>query len=407
MDKETLSNYGWIVICILVLSVMIALATPFGSYIAKGFKSTYVGFEQTTGKATTVMNASVGEKIPASCGIEGHYKGDGKEHIKVSEYKQSHSDYICNSNHEYVCQCSSWTVPEDGTYTMKTAINGKSVYNAGEKLPCGYIAKDNDVYTNTDYKYTCDGNGWSVKVNDKTKTSYGIILSEIAGKPLTKMNSAFEDCTSLTNAPIIPNSVTNMNNAFAYCTSLTKVPKISNSTTLMYQTFYRCSSLTTAPIIPNSVTSLLSTFSGCTSLTTVLSIPDSVTNMSYTFNDCKSLVTAPTIPSSVTNMGGVFSGCTSLTTAPVIPDSVADMNSTFAGCTSLTTAPTIPNSVTNMSWTFANCTSLTGTITINANPTNYSNCFKFTTQLITLTGSSTKLTELAKTSDRINITVQQ
>ena len=30
MDKETLSNYGWIVICVLVLAVMIALATPFG-----------------------------------------------------------------------------------------------------------------------------------------------------------------------------------------------------------------------------------------------------------------------------------------------------------------------------------------------------------------------------------------
>ena len=30
MDKETLSNYGWIVICVLVLAVMLALATPFG-----------------------------------------------------------------------------------------------------------------------------------------------------------------------------------------------------------------------------------------------------------------------------------------------------------------------------------------------------------------------------------------
>ena len=26
MDKETLSNYGWIVICVLVLAVMLALA---------------------------------------------------------------------------------------------------------------------------------------------------------------------------------------------------------------------------------------------------------------------------------------------------------------------------------------------------------------------------------------------
>ena len=33
MDKETLSNYGWIVICVIVLSVMIALATPFATEI--------------------------------------------------------------------------------------------------------------------------------------------------------------------------------------------------------------------------------------------------------------------------------------------------------------------------------------------------------------------------------------
>ena len=40
MDKETLSNYGWIVICVLVLSVMIALATPFGTYVSNAVKST-------------------------------------------------------------------------------------------------------------------------------------------------------------------------------------------------------------------------------------------------------------------------------------------------------------------------------------------------------------------------------
>ena len=43
MDKQTLSNYGWIVICILVLSVMIAMATPFGQFIASAVKSTTQG----------------------------------------------------------------------------------------------------------------------------------------------------------------------------------------------------------------------------------------------------------------------------------------------------------------------------------------------------------------------------
>ena len=43
MDKETLSNYGWVVICVLVLVVMIALATPFGKYIAEAVKNTTQG----------------------------------------------------------------------------------------------------------------------------------------------------------------------------------------------------------------------------------------------------------------------------------------------------------------------------------------------------------------------------
>ena len=43
MDKETLSNYGWIVICVLVLAVMIALATPFGSFVSQAVQSTTKG----------------------------------------------------------------------------------------------------------------------------------------------------------------------------------------------------------------------------------------------------------------------------------------------------------------------------------------------------------------------------
>ena len=35
MDKETLSNYGWVVICVLVLVVMIALATPHRNTIVR------------------------------------------------------------------------------------------------------------------------------------------------------------------------------------------------------------------------------------------------------------------------------------------------------------------------------------------------------------------------------------
>ena len=36
MDKGTLSHYGWIVVMVLTLSVLLALGTPFGRYIGRG-----------------------------------------------------------------------------------------------------------------------------------------------------------------------------------------------------------------------------------------------------------------------------------------------------------------------------------------------------------------------------------
>lgn len=62
MDKNTLSNYGWIVIAVLVLSVMIALATPFGEYIKAGVESTTAGLFDTSEKALNVVGMSAAPK---------------------------------------------------------------------------------------------------------------------------------------------------------------------------------------------------------------------------------------------------------------------------------------------------------------------------------------------------------
>lgn len=62
MDKNTLSNYGWIVIAVLVLSVMIALATPFGEYIKAGVESTTQGLFDVQENALNVVGMSAGPK---------------------------------------------------------------------------------------------------------------------------------------------------------------------------------------------------------------------------------------------------------------------------------------------------------------------------------------------------------
>ena len=55
MDKNTLSNYGWIVVMILCLSVLIALATPFGGYIKAGVENTLDGLFETQESAIDVI----------------------------------------------------------------------------------------------------------------------------------------------------------------------------------------------------------------------------------------------------------------------------------------------------------------------------------------------------------------
>lgn len=223
----------------------------------------------------------------------------------------------------------------DSSYTFTNTPT--AVYSSGDNFPA--VPSVGDIYVEGDFIYDYFSSGWHVRAAEN-KSTYGAIVSKIAGKPVNNLEYTFFNCTSLTTAPTIPNSVTIMSN----------------------------------------------TFEGCTSLATAPTIPNSVEDMNYTFRGCTSLTTAPTIPSGVTGMSGTFESCTSLVNLP-------DMGNS--------------NSITNMFCTFYGCTSLIGTVEINANPSSYDSCFYGTVKPITLTGTSTKLTELASTSNNGNVTVAQ
>ena len=51
MDKETFSSYGWVVITVIVIAIMIAFATPFGEFIVKAVQSVLDDFQGTAGEA--------------------------------------------------------------------------------------------------------------------------------------------------------------------------------------------------------------------------------------------------------------------------------------------------------------------------------------------------------------------
>ena len=58
MDKQTLSNYGWLVIVTLILAVMLALATPFGTYVGDAVVSVANGYVGASNNAMDNDNIS-------------------------------------------------------------------------------------------------------------------------------------------------------------------------------------------------------------------------------------------------------------------------------------------------------------------------------------------------------------
>ena len=307
-------------------------------------------------------------------------------------------------------------IPAGCTYTVMAT---------GEVLAEGDYFPDmpgrGDVYIAGDYKYCYEKaieigytdygaiydylNNWHVDVLINTKTTYGAILSSIAGQPVTDMYQTFKECPNLIDTPLIPNSITNMNESFAFCTSLKtvnnisteikeleytfwgctslkNVPTIPSNVKELYYTFYGCSSLTTMPAIPNGVNNMEGAFRDCVKLMTVSAIPNSVTSLDSTFRGCTSLINSPEIPLGVIDMFGTFDGCINLINAPEIPDSVENLNFTFSGCKKIVSAPIIPNKVTSLNGTFSACTSLINAPVIPDGIEHLDNTFSECTNLI-------------------------
>lgn len=143
----------------------------------------------------------------------------------------------------------------------------------------------------------------------------------------------FEECTSLTQAPVLP------------ATELQQL--------CYYSMFKGCKALTQAPKLP--ATKLAHScyshmFEGCASLVNAPDLPATTLNpscYSSMFIDCIKLTGAPELKAEVmqnSSYHSMFKGCTSLVNAPALPAKTLNYNcyiSMFSGCTSLKTAPVL------------------------------------------------------------------
>ena len=204
------------------------------------------------------------------------------------------------------------------------------------------------------------------------------------------LNSLFEECASLTKAPLLPATTLSegcyaamfyftasgqsqlvqpptlpattlasqcYSIMFVNCTSLTQAPTLS-ATTLATDCYNRmfqgCTSLTQAPVLPATTLATdcyTRMFQGCTSLTQAPSLPaTTLSDQCYNgmFYGCTSLTQSPSLPATTLALycyGLMFVNCTSLTQAPSLPATTLAhgcYQSMFQGCTSLTQAPTLP-----------------------------------------------------------------
>jgi uncharacterized secreted protein with C-terminal beta-propeller domain len=144
MDRETLSNYGWIVICILILSVMIALATPFGNFIASAVKNTAAGLFSVTNKALQTVGAS----MPEQDFEEGYKPPNGTATPKelttltAKTWNVSNLDgtyiwtdgtniYYSKGTSQYVLNGDTW---EEKTWKGLTYVSGACIWTNGENI---------------------------------------------------------------------------------------------------------------------------------------------------------------------------------------------------------------------------------------------------------------------------------
>jgi len=252
-------------------------------------------------------------------------------------------------------------VPEDSCEKCEHAYKNGACVFCGEPQP----PTPDEYFIFTELE---DGT-YSIAAKGVYNMPFSVVIpSEHNGKAVTEIgDSAFRNCTSLTNITI-PDSVTSIGDyAFSGCLRLESVTIGNGVTSIGYFAFSYCEKLTSITI-PDSVTSIGgNAFLGCTSLMSII-IGKGITSVdSRVFSGCgniqsitvdegnavyysegnciieketKTLVfgcNTSIIPNGVTSIGNyAFPSCSSLTSIN-IPESVEGIGDlAFYNCTSLT-----------------------------------------------------------------------
>ena len=404
MDKETLSNYGWIVICTLVLAIMIALATPFGDYVANAVRTTTQGLFDTNKNALSSVGIDISDQsfkdgdfsVPIDTPL--HF---GERYICTTYASSTTHSYVMNAyfifyedgsaiintdNEEEIAPKGSFTYSKTGITSDEFIDgevkiiedgkkldydNGDQVFTLASEIPAGAMFTDGTYLTweelKTKYPKITD-----TAINDGALQNCTTLKNIVISNTIKSIGvNAFNGCSSLTSV-VIPEGVTTIDtNAFRSCNKLTSVTIPSTVTSINLYAFLYDSKLTSVHITDLTAWCNIS-FSDESSnpllyaknlylngkLIKDLVIPSEITAIKkHTFNGGS--FTSITIPNTVTSIGSyAFYNCQSLPNI-IIPDTITSIGTgAFKGCTSLTSIE-IPSSIKSISGSaFYDCKSL-------------------------------------------------
>lgn len=140
MDKETLSHYGWVVILILILSVMLALTTPFGDYIGNGIVTITRGFKDVADHtidedSITVINNKFEDVFNEGEPILQKLQAPTLRIEQIS-YMQVNGKNVFALGVYLVDNATDYDIYADGKKIGTVSINGASSFN--------YVIRPND-----------------------------------------------------------------------------------------------------------------------------------------------------------------------------------------------------------------------------------------------------------------------
>lgn len=177
MDKNTYGHYGWLVIVVIIICILISGMPGLMAIFKVNIESTVTDFGDTMDNAWETPQDDRFESDP-----------------DPDHEKPAHGDTV-----------------EVGDYTY--------MYYSAAEAPSTYTIS---------FEYF---DGWYVFAKTQDKTAYGKICSEIYGEPVVGMMGTFQDCTLMEKSPVIPDSILIMVEAYTNCTSLSDTIEVPGGVT--------------------------------------------------------------------------------------------------------------------------------------------------------------------------------